>query len=165
MKSLVHPIPIGDMKKCNKCLKELSLDSFWKNKASKDGHAWTCKECAKARHKEWRHTDVGREKSKKYQKNWEAANPEKAAEYNRRAKLKKKYGISLEEYDILEEKQQGRCAICREAPSDPRGYRLHVDHCHNTGEIRGLLCSNCNAGIGRFQDSIERLENAIKYLT
>jgi hypothetical protein len=53
------------------------------------------------------------------------------------------------------------CAICRQ-PSV--GQRLSIDHCHETGIVRGLLCSPCNLGLGSFRDSVERLESAIRYL-
>jgi hypothetical protein len=87
---------------------------------------------------------------------------------NRRSKLKRKYGISLDDYAALLERQGGKCAICK--ATEPRGRAghfgpvFHVDHCHQTGRIRGLLCSTCNPGLGAFGDSVERLQAAIDYL-
>ena len=77
--------------------------------------------------------------------------------------LKKHYGISVETYNNLWVAQDGRCACCGKHQSEFK-RRLHVDHCHKNGKIRGLLCTRCNPGLGYFDDSIERLELAIKYL-
>lgn len=86
---------------------------------------------------------------------------EKHIVYQNRAKVKK-YGITLEEYNTLLEKQNFVCAVCKnEYPSDKQ---LAVDHDHKTNKVRGLLCNNCNVGIGMLNDSIETLEKAINYL-
>jgi len=74
--------------------------------------------------------------------------------------LKNSFGLSLEKYENLLEIQAGVCAIC--AQKDNR--RLSVDHCHETGAIRGLLCNGCNLGLGKFKDSVESLRSAIAYL-
>lgn len=74
----------------------------------------------------------------------------------------RKYGISVDEYDDLYSKQDGACAI---RGKDNSGKRLCVDHCHSTGNIRGLLCHRCNVGIGMFLDNTELLASAILYLT
>jgi hypothetical protein len=60
--------------------------------------------------------------------------------------------------------QGGVCAICGAPPEDPRGYRMHIDHCHDTGRVRGILCGGCNRGMGNFGDDIARLQGAIRYL-
>ena len=81
--------------------------------------------------------------------------------------LIRNYGITLEEYDRLFFLQSGRCAICGgEETSTIKGVvkRLSVDHCHDTGRIRGLLCNSCNRGIGLLKDSVEVLSSAIEYL-
>lgn len=75
--------------------------------------------------------------------------------------LKKLYGMSPEEYSTLMAAQGGKCAICRS--SCPRG-RLSVDHNHETGEIRGLLCRDCNRALGIFRDDPDRLRKAAEYL-
>lgn len=72
------------------------------------------------------------------------------------------YGLTPEQFMALYEKQNGKCAICSEAPSTKRG--LHVDHCHTTGEVRGLLCHGCNVGIGALKDDAGLLRAAIAYL-
>jgi hypothetical protein len=72
---------------------------------------------------------------------------------------KTKYGITLSDYNNLYEIQKGCCDICNQ-PFE----QLVVDHCHNTGNVRGLLCNNCNFGLGFFKDSISNLEKASKYI-
>jgi hypothetical protein len=93
---------------------------------------------------------------------WRRNNPEQSAR-GRRNKLKSTYGLSVEAFDALLLKQGGCCAICR--ANTPRSKRSwHVDHNHSTGHVRGLLCHHCNLAIGHVSDSIEILQQAIKYL-
>ena len=73
----------------------------------------------------------------------------------------KKYGLTLKQYESVLADQGGVCAVCKKRKGK---YRLHVDHCHTTGKIRGILCSWCNAGMGQFQDDPELLMKAIAYL-
>ena len=75
--------------------------------------------------------------------------------------LKRSYGISVEDYDRMLEKQGGKCAICGEVDDH---HSLAVDHCHETGAVRGLLCSLCNRGLGLFKDRADLLTAAIKHL-
>lgn len=85
---------------------------------------------------------------------------------DRAMQLRLKYGLSLEQYDTMVEAQGGRCAICEKAPpfnSGRNGQCLHVDHDHQTGAVRGLLCNNCNRGIGMIGDA--NLQAAVAYLT
>ncbi len=77
--------------------------------------------------------------------------------------LKRLYGISIDEYEQLSERQGHVCWICKGKVTSKNGNLL-VDHSHKTGKIRGLLCTKCNAGIGGLGDSIEMLERAIDYL-
>jgi hypothetical protein len=78
--------------------------------------------------------------------------------HDRAYNLKKKYGMSLEDYDRMCGDQNGLCFICEEPSS-----KLVVDHCHNTGKVRRLLCNNCNTGIGLLRNE-KNLKNAAKYL-
>lgn len=87
---------------------------------------------------------------------------EAVAAYNRQHALKRYYGLSVEQYNLMLEVQNGICAIC--SRTCHRGKRLVVDHCHKTQRLRGLLCSNCNSGIGLLDDNPELLENASRYL-
>jgi hypothetical protein len=78
---------------------------------------------------------------------------------NRDAALLNRYGITLDEFVALETKQNKECAICHEVPK-----KLYVDHCHETGQVRGLLCMKCNAALGLFKDKQTNLVNALTYL-
>lgn len=84
-------------------------------------------------------------------------------DYFRNRDLKRKFGISLIEYEELLEKQNYRCAICG-GYQMVKGNNLYVDHDHSTVKIRGLLCHYCNVGIGMMKDNEKILENAIQYL-
>jgi hypothetical protein len=72
--------------------------------------------------------------------------------------LMKKYGLTPEDFGAMMKAQGGMCAICKTAPG------AHIDHDHSTGKIRGILCINCNQGIGKLLDDIATLESAIQYL-
>lgn len=101
---------------------------------------------------------------------YRAANKHKAAAYRVRTRdqkfdrwLRRKYGITLAERNAMIADQCGLCAICA-APLDLQSRRTHVDHDHNTGRVRGVLCHDCNTGLGMFKDSIASLEFALAYL-
>jgi len=75
------------------------------------------------------------------------------------------YGLTINDHSDLVKKQDGKCAICGLQPSNENKYnQFYIDHNHTTGKIRGLLCNKCNFAIGHFNDSIDILKNAIKYL-
>lgn len=79
-----------------------------------------------------------------------------------KSRLQTQYGLSLDEYASMLQRQDGKCAICFGPPISPRP--LAVDHDHATGKVRGLLCDRCNHGLGHFCDSPIRLSSAIAYL-
>ena len=79
----------------------------------------------------------------------------------RRCNLRRNYGIEVEEYDEMLEAQGGVCAICG---GEAHREFFDVDHCHETGRVRGLLCASCNMGLGKFRDDPKILQNAIDYL-
>jgi hypothetical protein len=82
----------------------------------------------------------------------------------RNGRLRAEFGITADEYDSMLAAQGGVCAICGVSAADARGHRLHVDHCHDTGRVRGILCGNCNLGLGKFGDDAARLGRAVDYL-
>lgn len=85
---------------------------------------------------------------------------------NRKYNLKRRYGITENEYAKMLSNQNGVCAICSYAPSNDKAHKLLVvDHEHSTGELRGLICHWCNSGLGHFKDSVLILQDAIRYLT
>jgi len=93
-----------------------------------------------------------------YAKEWRKNNPEKV----KNIELCKRFGITLEDYNNMLESQNHKCKICG---GTDEHQALSVDHCHTTGRIRGLLCNDCNRGIGMFKDNPSTLQSAIKYLT
>lgn len=103
-----------------------------------------------------------RECNRTYTKNYHAANRERHSAYDRAYRLRKRFGLSVEEYDRILESQNAGCAICGQSCSTGKG--LAVDHDHETGRVRGLLCRRCNQGIGLFADDAEMLRRAGEYL-
>ena len=90
---------------------------------------------------------------------WQANNPDKVWSNQ----LQFKFGINLEEYNKIFQAQSGRCAICHKHQTEFK-KRLCVEHCHDTNKVRGLLCFDCNTGLGKLGDNLEGLSKAIKYL-
>ncbi len=138
------------IKQCTKCEKFLPHTRFGiKSWTNKDGSKTTsrkshCRDC------------VNKSNLERYHNN------DKTKEAHRRAAHKhriKSYGISYEDYNSMLEKQNYSCLICRSKPET-----LHVDHCHKTGKVRGLLCSTCNTALGHAKDDIEILKKMIEYL-
>lgn len=150
---------------CSRCGYAQPRSEFWRDASRPDGLHSQCKSCkngvrkeSRKRNPDWRDRD--KERSRLYKIN----NPEKYRESIRNSTLKKKYGITSEDYDALLSRQDGKCAICGSTESGGYGPNLHVDHNHDTGEIRGILCKSCNTGLGFFQDDAEMLKAAIQYL-
>jgi len=131
------------LRQCRTCGVEKELEEFYKSgrKGKPEERHTECKECTKVRVK---------------------ANhcPTRA----RSNDLRRLYGITLEEYDRMYEQQGGRCAICPSTEPGGRWNHFAVDHDHETGAVRELLCNNCNTALGLMQDSPHLLRNAANYL-
>ena len=136
--------PERNKKKCSLCKTVKIRDQFYSDKSRADGLSAYCKLCSSQRNKKWREK-----------------NPEKSSESSLWTRRKIFYGIDKNKFYELIEKQQGLCAICKKDIDKS----AHVDHCHKNGTVRGLLCRNCNNGLGLFNDDINHLQNAINYLT
>ncbi len=106
------------------------------------------------------------------------SDPEYKAKQRRHSRISnyKKYGLTEEGFLQLFSEQDGKCAVCGlefttkyNPDADNRTLskegKPHIDHCHDSGDVRGLLCSNCNVGLGNFKDDLQRLQSAIQYLT
>lgn len=113
----------------------------------------------------WKEKIASAEDTKAYARAWHQANKRQSKSQN----LKKSYGITIDQYEEMETAQNHVCAICSKKERNvdrntqlPR--RLAVDHDHGTGKVRGLLCADCNKGLGHFYDNPELLELAIAYL-
>lgn len=134
----------------------MSLD-----KSRRNGISSWCKDCRKENSRTWK---------TKYPDKFEVSrtnryieykkNPPKY-EYMRDYMLQRRYGITQQEYQTMLEQQKYSCAICKRTEFT---YHLHVDHCHMTGKIRGLLCSPCNVYLGYSKDNMEVYKSAIQYL-
>jgi hypothetical protein len=114
-----------------------------------------------AKHKELRQENP--EKFRGWSKRYRENNPDS----ERARHLMREYGITIEQYNAMEVQQGGVCAICKQPETQERNgvkYRLAVDHCHKTGNVRGLLCFKCNSAMGSFEKRDVPLANVEKYL-
>lgn len=171
---------------CRTCKIAKPPSGFYKDSRYPKGDIH-CADCRRAKVKKWRDANI--EKARLVSKISNAKNPTRAREAARRwhienrerhlaymahrrkffndaivsSKLKTAFGITLADYNTVLSAQGGVCAICGKTPEQNK-RRLAVDHCHNSNKVRGLLCGNCNRGIGYFKDSIQFLQTAIKYI-
>jgi len=176
-----------NVKKCLKCKKVKPILEFYEDKTRKDGYQSWCKNCCRewsrnyylknkesclARSKKYvqEHPENCKKNlSKSYYKHHEKNRTQKKTYYykhkdrDRELKLKRKFNLSLDEYDKMFQEQDGCCAICGIHQSELK-KALCVDHNHKTEKIRGLLCSNCNLAIGILKHNTGILHNAILYL-
>lgn len=175
------------MKTCTKCDETKPLEEFHRHAQTGDGYRNQCKVCAavyarkyRAEHKKelaayhHKHYATHKERADAYQRKynaehrkevnarnrkWRAENPERAVSIS----LKHRFDITLADYDAMLIAQDGVCAICGKTPWEEE-KRLAVDHNHETGRVRGLLCNNCNSGIGYLQDNPGLCRLAADYL-
>ncbi len=157
------------MKRCKHCHEDKPLEDFYTDKKARDGRRPECKACNLER------------RAAKYRANprpaieralrWQRENPDRVranmARFtasghrkisNRKSRLKRKYGITLEQFEAMLAAQGGGCAICGKPGAD------NVDHDHDTGRVRGILCFNCNVAIGHVANDEDRLAAAMAYL-
>lgn len=141
---------------CTKCRRTLSLDAYSLNRLSKTILRRRCDQCYSSPAARW--TSLNPSKAK------EAAKRHRESGKARAHRLRTRNGIDPLEYDRLFFQQQGKCAICGTEKPGGNSPHFHIDHNHESGKIRGLLCTNCNRGIGYFSDNIRRMRRAIEYL-
>lgn len=120
-----------------------------------------CKICIHISNKKWR--DKNRDKKNNDNREYYYANKERVTAIIEKSRLKRQYGITKEEYDIMAVNQNNVCAICGKQETEKYG-KLAIDHDHKTGVIRSLLCHKCNRGLGSFNDDIQILQSALEYL-
>lgn len=144
----------SEPKQCTKCSEVKDRSEFHKSRDGKYGPILkpTCKLCDAAQARQWF-----------------ADNSERASENRRRWNLQNTYGLSVAEYNALLREQGGVCAVCGKGEPNAHGrtgkqFRLAVDHCHETGAVRGLLCQKCNRAIGLLGDDPTLMRKAISYL-
>jgi hypothetical protein len=134
-----------ELRTCRTCQVAKSLDEFYRYSQRPGVLFLDCKIC---------HCDKNKARRK--------VNPQRLRTIEHRSHNLRTYGLTIERYEEMSLAQGGVCAICRGVNVD--GKRLHVDHCHTTGVVRGLLCGRCNRGIGNFDDDSDRLMQAAYYL-
>lgn len=148
------------MRQCRKCTRELSLDCFSEYVVNgRTVHRRTCKACRGAQ---------GRQSYQNRKFDSDPAKRENHLRACRDANLRREYGITLVEYEAMVESQSNTCKICGESETRTRAgviVSLSVDHCHETGEVRGLLCSNCNVAIGLLKHEPRLIHSALTYLS
>lgn len=175
------------MKRCTERSETKPLSEFHRHAQTSDGYRNQCKSCAaayarkyRAEHKEElaayhrKHYAEHKEKRDTYQREYNAEHREEVNARSRRWRaenteravnisLKHRFDITLDDYNAMLEAQGSSCAICGRTPEE-EGRRLSVDHDHETGKVRGLLCNNCNRGIGYLQDNSSLCRLAANYL-
>lgn len=167
------PLSDGGEKKCTMCNIFLPIINFSKDKTKPHGIRPQCKKCHLSHLKNMYHNGGGKErqsirnkhkrkndvewndKIKKQKSDWNKTNSGKVKEMN----IKSKFIITMDQYHQLFKNQNNKCAICGDILK-----KAHIDHDHNTGEIRGILCSHCNVGLGYFKENKLILESAINYI-
>lgn len=130
---------------CARCAVDKPRTEYAKSSAKRNGLQSYCRACATTRRKDSAPT--------KYN-----------AELDRWRQMKYKYGLTQEGFLSLWDSQGGCCAVCASQLSRTEKRGVNVDHNHETGEVRGLLCETCNTGLGLLKDSVDVLEAAITYL-
>jgi hypothetical protein len=162
-------------KTCRDCGETKPLSDFYKHPQCRDGHFPECKVCRAAYAKRYR--EKNREQLKaKSREYWNAnlaennakarqryhADPLKYNRKNKSCRLKREYGLTIDEWEALFESQSRSCVICGTTESSPY---WHTDHCHSTNTVRAILCFQCNTGLGHFRDRPELLLLAHAYMT
>lgn len=129
---------------CSKCNAEKDISQFSKNRNST---LTVCRDCCYKREKEF-------------------YNDHKNKLTKRKSTIKRKYGIEYDSYLSMLTEQGCKCKICQKTLEEfsPKATKPHVDHCHTTGKVRGILCCYCNTMLGVYNDDIKIFENIINYL-
>lgn len=161
------------MKQCKKCGVAKPLDEFYRATGTKDGRRGECRACSSEDKRRRYLADP--EGAIARVKRWQQANPDRvnATQRARRARpevkrqaraehLKRKFGMTIEQYEEMLAAQGGGCFICGRPPRED--ISLHVDHDHTTGAIRGILCFRCNNALADFQEDVAVLAKAAAYL-
>jgi len=148
---------------CRDCGNNHPVENFNKKASALDGLATYCKPCIKIRSSKWH------SKNKEYRNEYSRTHYKEHIQEYRHRWINLTYGLSYEDYNQLLQKQSGGCAICGIPLKLHSGIESEyevakVDHCHKTGKVRGLLCHKCNIGLGNFNDNVDLLEKAKKYI-
>ena len=160
--NLSAPSISKNMKTCSKCKLELPLEMFSPHPRAKDGKRYHCKSCNSEFYRKWKLDNPERAREK-----WRKASEayyKKSPETRNLASRARRVGIPPSQVQELLTQQGHRCKICGTHESEASKHRLHIDHCHRTNNVRGMLCSKCNTGIGLFLDNPNLLRKAADYI-
>jgi hypothetical protein len=155
-------------KVCRRCEQSLSLDCFYNSPRNRYGKKTICKQCSHKENREYLKNTPG--KMLQYARKWKKENRDqyngiqRAWRSENQLKVKRSnlrvYGLSLEDFDRMVSEQEGKCAICKKIPKKI----LCVDHCHDSGIVRSLLCNQCNAALGFLHEDPTIIESLLSYV-
>ena len=145
-----------ESKTCSRCKRQKPLGMFPKRKGSHDGRRGTCKECRDTDRKKWL-DNGGRVVCA------DIAVKHRKTSKSKRARLLRNYGITEDQWQTMFDNQSGRCLICEKHQSELK-QTLNVDHCHETGKVRGLLCGPCNQALGLMKEDKDSVLNMGRYI-
>ena len=158
---------------CRLCRQRKPAEQFYVARGTRTGRRTECIACNLERKAARNQADPV--PARRRTERWQRDNPERYAaaqarfvasggkkRSDRKGHLKRKFGLTVDEYEALLERQGGGCAICRSPAND--SISLHVDHDHGTGRVRGPLCFRCNGGLGQFREEPELLRRAAWYV-
>jgi len=168
----------SELRECRKCHEDKPVDGGFRVRTLPSGKLWlstTCRDCELAANRAW-HQENKRDRSA-----WRAEHSDKVKKYNKVAYSKMtdeqkklisrrstlaKYGLTPEDYQVMFDMQDGKCSVCQRTPegNGVSRHNLVVDHDHDTGQVRALLCDFCNRGLGIFRDDPDLLMHAADYL-
>ena len=146
-------------KTCRDCGLTKNINVFFAQPRNKDKLGSYCKECTYKRAKFCRNIPLDKRLKRKHKHPGEFG----SFEYHKSQRLKATYNIDLTDFNEMVKDQEGKCIICEKHQRDMK-TSICVDHCHTTGHIRGLLCRECNTGLGLFKDNSLLLQRAAIYL-
>lgn len=141
-----------ETKICTKCNINLPITNFYKLGGKKIGYRGECKICTSKSNNDY--VKKNKRKVYDYRNKWTKENREKVY----KSRIKMLYNLTDIEYNNLLQQQNNSCKLCL------KKEKLCVDHCHETGKVRGLLCHNCNKALGLLKDNLNTLLNAIEYI-
>ncbi|WP_405946904.1 endonuclease VII domain-containing protein [Streptomyces prunicolor] len=151
---------LADGRGCPRCNRILPRAAFAKNKAMRDGLQAYCRECSAEYYRQRQEARGKTVRAKVPAPRGHKRCPQcgEIKAHSEQSYFKRKYGITLAERGEMIASRMGLCAICSKAPA------VHVDHCHETGRVRGVTCFNCNSGIGLLRDDPAAVYRAADYL-
>jgi hypothetical protein len=178
----------GETKWCTGCGKYKKLSEFYKNSIYSDGLNNKCIECSKSYSLSYyeENKEKSNKQSREYYNNNKEELSEKSKEYRKKNRdiilkrtkeydashtdskrdkyLRRTYGITLDDYNQMYADQDGKCAICGKPQSELKSSILGVDHNHENGQVRALLCSSCNSVLGHSKENVSILNRVIEYI-